>query len=510
MRCHQLNEGDYEVVDPRPDSIVESLRAFGYSLPNAVADIVDNSITAGASRVDIHMTWDGPKSWVKISDNGCGMLEPDLVEAMRLGTKGPLESRDLKDLGRFGLGLKTASFSQCRCLSVRTKAKRGREFARCWDLDLIIKERKWSLLKGPRDAESDRILGHLDSENGTLVLWQSLDRVVGREQVSDRKALERFSRRIGQVSEYLGCVFHRFIAAKLLSISINDGPIEPWDPFLKSHPCTQALPVEKFGSQAKEVVIQPFVLPHQSKLEPDGFASAAGQRGWSGQQGFYIYRNKRLIVDGSWLGYFQQEEHLKLARIQIDISNASDLDWKIDVRKAQAHPPDSIREEVKRIASATRKVASEVYRHRGTRLRPEGDSSSPQVYVWDTIKKRDKVSYKINREHPLIRQLIDSPDARTAFAVLSLVEETIPIPFIIGNFSSNIDQQGVPFEEADTSILREQLRIVVSVLREEGLSDDEVRRELLLIEPFQHYPELIASVSFDDVGSSRETRNGDL
>lgn len=497
-----MKTDDYEVVDPRADSMVESLRAFGYSLPNAIADLADNSITAGASVIEIKMTWDGPNSWIWISDNGRGMREKQLVEAMRLGTKGPLETRDPKDLGRFGLGLKTASFSQCRCLNVRTKSDGAPEATRCWDLDVIIRDRKWNLLKGPRDSEADRILGHLQ-KRGTNVLWQTLDRVVGNEDVGDRRAQDRFNRRVSLVSDYLSCVFHRFLSGRPpLNIKINGTEVEPWDPFLKNHPCTQPQPVETFGSAEKEVTIQPFVLPHQSKLESDAFKLAGGQRGWGGHQGFYIYRNRRLIVDGSWLGFFQQEEHFKLARIQVNISNASDMDWKIDVRKAQAHPPDSIREEVRRIASATRRVASEVYRHRGTRLRPEGDSTSPQIYVWETIQKRDRVSYRVNRDHPLIKQLLDSPDTRTAKATLNLIEETIPIPFIIGNFSSNVEQTAVPFEAANTTALREQLMIIVSILKSEGLKEDEIRRELLLIEPFQHYPELVASISFEDIKSN--------
>lgn len=504
-----MKADEFEIVDPRADSMVESLRAFGYSLPNAVADIVDNSITARASEVAIQMTWNGPDSWIEIKDNGCGMNEKRLVEAMRPGGQSPLEHRDLGDLGRFGLGLKTASFSQCRCLNVRSRQKNEPEATRCWDLDLIGKEKKWVLLKRAASSNADEILGHFDkNETGTVVLWQSLDKIVGEEEVGNRKAHDRFDRRVAQVEEYLGTVFHRYLAGKPpFAISVNGTPIEPWDPFLTNHPATQHQPVEPFGDADKLVTVRPFVLPHQSKLSPEEFRIAGGTKGWGGQQGFYVYRNRRLIVDGGWLGFYQQEEHYKLARIQIDITNASDAEWKIDVRKAQASPPDNIREDIKRIASATRNHASEIYRHRGSKMRPDGDPSHPQIYVWESVKKRDKTCYRINREHPLIKQFLEAPDDKTAKTVLKLVEETIPIPYIIANFSSNIEQHSMPFEDAGTSLVRDQLIAVAVALRRKGLSEDEIRKKLLYIDPFQLYPELVASFSFDEIEKLARTRS---
>lgn len=481
--------------------MAESLRSFGYSLPHALADLIDNCITARAKNISIKMIWDGPNSWISLKDDGSGMSEELLIEAMKLGSRNPLEERTLKDLGRFGLGLKTASFSQCRCLTVRTKQKGEKEATRCWDLDIIGHEKKWMLLKDPAKNDADRNLGRFgDHETGTIVLWQVLDKIVGSEPVTDKKARDRFNRRIALVSDHIGSVFQTFLEGKTrVNIVINDAGVEPWDPFLKRHQCTQVQPEEHFGTGNKQVHVQPYVLPHQSKLTPDEFSKAGGRRGWNGQQGFYIYRNGRLIVDGNWLGFFQQEEHHKLARIKIDITNALDCDWKLDVRKAQAHPPDQIREELKRIASATRNIASQVYRHRGAKIRPKGDPHHPQMYVWESIKQRGKLTYRINRDHPLIKQLIDLPGSKLANTVITLLEETLPIPLIIAHFSSNEEQGGIPFEGERYSAISEQLLAIAYVLRKRGLTEIQIKRELIHIDPFQNYPEAIEEFSISQL-----------
>ncbi len=499
------NGADYQECIPRPDSMIESLRAFGYSLPNAVADIVDNSIAAGATRIDVQMNWGGPNSWVRIRDNGKGMDEDELVEAMRLGTKSPLEERDNKDLGRFGLGLKTASFSQCRCLIVRSKIKGSEASTRCWDLDIVGQKKKWMLLKCPPSNSSEEVLDFFESsENGTIVLWQRMDRVVGSEEIANKKAHDRFNRRINEVSEHLDMAFHSYINGHpSVELKVNGSLVHGWDPFLTEHKSTQRLPTEVLGPGGREIVVSPFILPHESKLSELENNKAAGQRSWTGQQGFYIYRNNRLIVDGNWLGLFHQAEPFKLARIRIDISNQHDHEWKIDVRKAQAQAPDWVRDDLRRIGLATRRQAKEVYGHRGAKLRPEGDSKNPQVYVWVSLQKHGKIYYTINRDHPLIKQLLENPDPMTIKSILSLIEETIPVPVIIANFSDNKEQLGRPFEHANTPKIMEQLIAVAGALKWAGMDEGEVRKRLLCIDPFQEYPDLVASFSFDSIDECR-------
>jgi hypothetical protein len=346
---------DYENCPPNADSMIQSMRAFGYDLKMAVADIIDNSISAGAENVWVIQNWGGSNSNISILDDGSGMDENTLFEAMRLGSRNPLDERESNDLGRFGLGLKTASFSQCRLLSVRSKTKDGKISTRCWDLDYINKVKNWNLLKTISE-ETEKLLKPLENiESGTIVLWEKMDRVVEVEDADDVQGKNDFLRRIQNVQKYLEMVFQRFIEFGKLNIFIcnpdNFGEVytrlKPWDPFLVSHSATQELSNEALEIFKNRIKVRPFILPHLSKLTSEGHSNAAGPKGWNAQQGFYIYRKERLIVAGGWLDMgYKQEEHYKLARIQVDIPNNMDDKWKIDVKKAEAHPPVQTNSEI--------------------------------------------------------------------------------------------------------------------------------------------------------------------
>jgi hypothetical protein len=238
---------DYENCPPNADSMIQSMRAFGYDLKMAVADVIDNSISAGAKNVWVIQNWGGSNSYISILDDGSGMDETTLFEAMRLGSRNPLDERESNDLGRYGLGLKTASFSQCRLLSVRSKTKDGKISTRCWDLDYINKVKNWNLLKTISE-ETEKLLKPLENvESGTIVLWGKLDRVVEVEDADDVQGKNDFLRKIQNVQKYLEMVFHRFIEFGKLNIFIcnpdNFGDVytrlKPWDPFLVSNSATQ-------------------------------------------------------------------------------------------------------------------------------------------------------------------------------------------------------------------------------------------------------------------------------
>ena len=144
----------YEECAPKPEAMINSLRAFGYDLSMAIADLVDNSIFAKAKNIAIDYDWNDGVPWIRISDDGLGMTEARLKEAMRLGSQSPLEERAKGDLGRFGLGLKTASFSQCKMLTVCTRTAKSGSAIRCWDLDHVRVSRKWELRKiEPKHAD---------------------------------------------------------------------------------------------------------------------------------------------------------------------------------------------------------------------------------------------------------------------------------------------------------------------------------------------------------------------
>ena len=158
-------------IPPKPSSLVESMKEIGYSLGSALADIVDNCITAQARRIQLFSELNGADSKIAILDDGKGMTEEDLLEAMRLGSRSPLEERESSDLGRFGLGLKTASFSQCRVLTVVTRNGNDTACAR-WDLDRISSSDRWEV-ELLDDWSTIPWVDHLGIQ-GTLVVWERM------------------------------------------------------------------------------------------------------------------------------------------------------------------------------------------------------------------------------------------------------------------------------------------------------------------------------------------------
>lgn len=217
----------------RPDAaaLIETFRAIGYSLSTALADLLDNSISAGASKIWIDFIWDGEDSTLSIRDNGKGMDLPALLNAMKPGSKSPSEDRQPGDLGRFGLGLKTASFSQCRSLTVISKEKGNEIFSRTWDLDYVVEKGDWYLLAPPPYPEHKALLE--EQERGTVVIWDKMDRLVKGLVKDNENHLDQFLKALDLASAYLAMVFHRFMETGKLKIYLRNNPLEPWDPFLK-------------------------------------------------------------------------------------------------------------------------------------------------------------------------------------------------------------------------------------------------------------------------------------
>lgn len=486
----------YEIAEPRPSGMIESLRAVGYSLPTAIADLVDNSISANARNIWITFEWNGGSSFVRLVDDGHGMNTEELVVGMTLGGKSPLEPRDSADLGRFGLGLKTASFSQCRRLSVSSKKQGLPTVFRCWDLDYVSRCGEWRLLKEPESTalEQQEPLNKLKS--GTVVLWEQLDRLVASNTAADdKKSHKRFFEAVTEVERHLGMVFHRFLERRnRIHIWINENEIDPWDPFLQGETATQNLPEETIQLQSGVIKVFPFVLPHHSKIDDDTFKKASGLAGWNGQQGFYVYRNERLLVPGHWLGFgFQKEEHYKLARIQIDIPSSMDAEWTIDVKKSRARPPALARESLRRIARLTRDIASGIYRNRGKIV--VRTISQDFIFTWLRAIKEGKISYRINRDHPIVVAALScSSEKATTNALLRLIEETLPKEQIWLDNQESVESRTDPFEGLDRKEISAVLKELYTFLKSTGLSNAEVRERLASMEPFNHFPSLVNSV----------------
>ncbi|MDB2496362.1 ATP-binding protein [Verrucomicrobiales bacterium] len=496
---------DYEIANPSAEALIESLRAVGYSLPTAIADIIDNSVAAGAKNVWMDFNWSGAESHITIVDDGLGMSEEVLSNAMRPGSQSPLDDRQPSDLGRFGLGMKTASFSQCRILSVISKVSDGAVSKRCWNLDFVSEHNEWRLLKEvTKKAEAvAQVLDEL--ENGTVVMWERLDRVTGDSSVSDEKAHRHFLGHIDDTRKHLAMIFHRFLAAPKprLKIFVNGRKeadrIEAWDPFLEDHPCTNPTPIDPVQFGGSIVSIRGYVLPHKDKLSGDGeYESGGGPGGWNSQQGFYIYRGDRMLVSGSWLKLgpvrpWAKEEHYKLARLSIDIPNSMDSDWSIDVKKSMAMPPRNIRHKLLKLAESVRDDARKVFAHRGE-YGPRGSSSRAELErPWEGSTRNGHTIYRIRRNHVIIRNLIKQmgtlkPELET---LLRFIEETVPVQKIWLDAAENEKGHAIAYDGIDEEVILGDMKKAWEMLLESGCSPEEAELQIGTMEPFHRYPAMI-------------------
>jgi hypothetical protein len=479
-------DDEWEDAPPDPGATIESLRSLGYSTSSALADLIDNSIAAQASEILITFRWapDGG-SWCAIADNGEGMSEDRVRRAMTIGGTDPLDSRSERDLGRFGFGLKTASFSQAREITVATRVAMGEPWAvRSWDLDEVRRQQRWALRKrAPSGTRA--ILDSIQPDgSGTVVLWRRLDGFPGADQTTPEAARRPVNEHLAQTCDHLGMVFARYLEAGSLVIRVNRKQVAPWDPFLAANPATQELPTEKLSLNGNVATVVPYVLPHESKLSADEASGAGGPSGWNEQQGFYVYRRDRLITAGDWLGLgFPRDDLHNLARIELHIPVEMDVEWHLDVTKATVRPPAALKTDLRRIADITRKRAAGVKRHRGAVIgRPREPS---RVQVWTQRSRHGEARLTINRNHPLVSELLGQvgPLRRSVNDLLRLVEQTVPVLLL-----PTIPPDRAPFEDEPTEELIRMAELVYDALLAQEMTRAEALQRLLNTEPFYLYP----------------------
>jgi hypothetical protein len=416
-----------EIAKPNPKSTINSYRSFGYNLSTAIADIIDNSISANANEIAISYKWNGQDSFIAIKDNGDGMNKDELVVAMTPGSKDPEDERNEKDLGRFGMGLKTASFSQCKRLTCVSKRVNFSTIKRCWDIDFINEEKEWQLLDYISD--SDLIDEINEQKSGTLVLWEKLDRIVGKAESNNESVKNAFYQEMENVREHLSLVFHKFIESKRIKIFFQNEEIEAYNPFLLNlDPKPEMGLPEKFDN----VEVTYFILPHMSEIGKEDYDKTGGSLGWFQQQGFYVYRGDRLLVSGDWLGLEKKRDYAKLARIAVNFSNSSDFNWNLDIKKSTATPPIEIRRELSRIAKMAIMKSAKIYNWRGQKTVSQITNSNFEPLWKDEITREGIKKYKINRKHPIINSLL-ADNNKLISKALKLLEENVPIELILSN-----------------------------------------------------------------------------
>jgi hypothetical protein len=422
------SENHTEIVIPNVANLVTSLRDIGYSFEFAIADIIDNSISAEAKNIEIYAV-ENPHKIVGVLDDGSGMDDGELIEAMRLATQNPLAKRSEHDLGRFGLGLKTASFSQCKKLTVLSK-KNNKLAARQWDLDFISKKNEWILLTPDLSEFSQNpLIEKLQKlQNGTLVIWQDLDRLEENN----------FSGLIDSLRRHLSLVFHRFLELpgnKKLKISINDNGLEPFNPFNIDNSATQQINEEKIKVLNEFVTIQPYILPHHSKTSQQEFERYATEEGYTKSQGFYLYRGNRLLIYGTWWGLHKITDAHKLVRIRIDIPNSQDVYWGIDITKSSAKPAHFIKEDLKRIISQVLEMGSKPFTGRGRKIE---DKTTKRF--WALKPENNNISFVLDLEHPIYQELhskLDEASSKLLKLYLKGVQAFLPLDAIQAQLNQN-------------------------------------------------------------------------
>lgn len=423
-------------LPPKAHTLISATRHIGYSLEAAIADLIDNSIVADARNIDIDFI-DSANPHIAIIDDGFGMTDDELTSAMQYGSADPARARSEKDLGRYGLGLKTASMSQCRVMTVISK-KDGEISARRWDLDYIAKHKDvvWPLLILEKDEWKDlpgvEVLKNRKS--GTVVLWQSID-FGGLYEEST------FDDEMFRMSEHLALVFHRYIYGEdgvhKIKIRINGNTIKPKDPFLQyvkngkqGHQCKATQPL---GFGKNRITLQAFTLPHDKELTPEMRNVLGTGKALRRTQGFYIYRNKRLITYGHWFGLKAQGEFFKLARVKVDIPNSVDMKWSLDVKKSIAIPPKQIVAHLRAYVDSVVKQSKNAVRVEVFGKKAKADSDDPQVWE-STVKDGVVIAVSLNRQHPVVKAALESQVVSER--LLRLFERTIPIDVIYYSRSS--------------------------------------------------------------------------
>jgi hypothetical protein len=358
---------------PDPSRLIYGLRDTGYDLNTAAADIVDNSIAAGATEVNIKVTLENDgRKFVYFGDNGSGMSSSELFNAMRYGAP---KRQNLKSLGKFGLGLKTASSSIAKKFTIITRNDASAPLEKlAWDLEHVEAENKWEMLKEPITQADDFYFSELCGDKGTLVIWSKCDRLLDKdyEEPGGSKEKNAIRARVNKLRDHLALVFHRFLDPKDnrerdVSIILDDVAVQAWNPFYpeKSEqvlpPHAQTLKIQTEDGSVHEAKLAAWILPHRKTLtdEENKIAKISNRA-----QGFYIYREGRVIHRGGWLGLFDLEPHFSLIRIEFDFDHLLDEAFKIDVKKSKVLFDPALEDVLDKVLTPFRNEANNRYRRK--------------------------------------------------------------------------------------------------------------------------------------------------
>jgi hypothetical protein len=414
---HEDPDEDPDVITPSAASMIENLRSFGYSPEEAIADIVDNSISANATNIYIDIKWHGTDSYISIRDDGDGMTEKELIQAMRPGSKNPNLERAKSDLGRFGMGLKSASFSLGKELTVYSRKGECQSIRR-WSLDHVAKLNKWKILKCKKEGSLH--FKDADSASGTTVVIESLDRLLSLDGSQTIITDEEFYRIAERISFHLSLVFHKYINDNSIVLSLNDRALKSFDP----HFGFDDEPIFKSDRGNGSIEISSFIVSREEELPIPTQRLIKRTSGFTQMQGIYIYRGDRLISYGGWLNLGRRQQmkindDYALGRVVVKLKNSEDKNWRIDIKKSTAHPPLSELSNLNRAAETARKASAQNI----NKLNSKDKAKESFEGLWS---KNDK-GLRVDRGNSLYRQLASDDDVGERFMTyMKILEKKLP------------------------------------------------------------------------------------
>ncbi|WP_210487272.1 ATP-binding protein [Rufibacter aurantiacus] len=410
-----------EELPPEPFSFIKSISEQGYSLSTALADLIDNSITADASRVEILSDVSSEPFRIFIADNGNGMTEQELHLNMRFPSNNPDNLRSSPDLGRFGLGMKTASFSQTRCFTVLSRSQGSAVYAaRTWDVDYLRQTGNWSIIINTSEEIecllqeyrnlSEEYIGHdKDFMPGTIIIWCGLYKIERlRNDMSFRKGALADELH-DETADHLGMVFHRFLDSKTsrLTIRINNVLVNSFDPFPEKEPDLLALAGSFKIHEGDPVKIKGYVLPARSiKESKEGISVwTSGKRSLTDMEGIYVYRNGRLIISGGWNRLLKKSPQFQLGRLKVDIGNKLDALFHLNVSKSSLKIPFELKQAFLRAVAEIKEESYKEYRNRiNNELIEKGKKAGAEPLLIKVITDKG-AEYRINPEFSLIQEI---------------------------------------------------------------------------------------------------------
>jgi hypothetical protein len=462
-------------VPPNAENLINSLRSMGYQLETAIADIVDNCIAASGTEIDIKFKWNNSKCAISILDNGFGMNENELIQALTFASKNISQERGSNDLGRFGLGLKSASLSQARVLEVYSKKKEViSSFS--WNLNEIEKANDglWILSQCeiPLSKQSD-IFSH---PNGTLVLWKDIDGIF-----SPGFGESSFLDLIDIVESHLSLIFHRFIEDGLI-IRINGRDILPYNPF-NQNSAYYISPSENIGVNNEPVYVKAHLYMPSDSNEPN-------------RDSCYIFRGNRLLYSGGWLG-INVSNNIKSSptKLAIEITNRSDKEWSIDIIKSKANLPIFIKNKISKYLKTINKMLYKSPREK--RVLTGGGED-----LW-IRENQESNRFKINRNSPLIVGFTEvvPKQLRSKFVeMLNEIESSVPFK-VERVFKSTL------INDEDTNKLssegKREIRLhLLRLIKGKGLSVDSAKDKVINSGVFSGYEADIDSLAREIKGTN--------